>query len=172
MGSSLYNGIKNRDVISTSGTRRMGIETMPPLITRGVLIDVAEFEQVDHLEAGYAIQPAELDETLAAQKSEVRPGDPVPLRTGWGRLWKIPENFLFGEPGLGKACAKWAVEHEIVCWGCDQFATDPIPFETEGEVLPMHPEMLTKAGIRLVEKSIWRRSRDRKYTSFVFSRLH
>jgi len=155
MGSSLYNGIKNRDVISTSGTRQMGIETMPPLITRGVLIDVAE-----------------LDETLAAQKSEVRPGDPVPLRTGWGRLWKIPENFLFGEPGLGKACAKWAVEHEIVCWGCDQFATDPIPFETEGEVLPMHPEMLTKAGIRLVEKSIWRRSRDRKYTSFVFSRLH
>ena len=54
MGSSLYNGIKNRDVISTSGTRQMGIETMPPLITRGVLIDVAEFEQVDHIEAGYA----------------------------------------------------------------------------------------------------------------------
>jgi hypothetical protein len=62
----------------------MDIETMPPLITRGVLIDVAEFEQVDHLEAGYAIQPAELDETLAAQKSEVRPGEPSTFAYGLG----------------------------------------------------------------------------------------
>jgi len=38
-----------------------------------------------------------------------------------------------------------------VCWGCDQLGTDPIPFETEGEALPMHLEMLTKAGIRLME---------------------
>jgi len=88
MGSSLYNGIKNRDVISTSGTRQMGIETMPPLITRGVLIDVAEFEQVDHLEAGYAIQPAELDETLAAQRARLGPGTQylcVQVGVGFGR---------------------------------------------------------------------------------------
>jgi hypothetical protein len=38
-----------------------------------------------------------------------------------------------------------------VCWGCDQLGTDPIPFETEGGALPMHLEMLTKAGIRLME---------------------
>jgi kynurenine formamidase len=58
---------------------------------------------------------------------------------------------LSGEPGIAKACAKWAVDHEIVCWGLDQFATDPIPFEIPGEALPMHLEMLTKAGIRLME---------------------
>ena len=49
------------------------------------------------------------------------------------------------------ASAKWAVDHKIICWGCDQLGTDPFPFETEREALPMHLEMLTKAGIRLME---------------------
>jgi kynurenine formamidase len=147
----LYNGIPNSSVIDTCGTRKIGIETMPPLVTRGVLIDVAKSKRVAYLEAGYAIQPDELDEALAAQKNEVRRGDTVLLRTGWGQFWKSPEKFLSGEPGLGEACAGWALDREIVCWGCDQFATDPIPFEKAGEALPMHLEMLTKAGIRLME---------------------
>jgi len=147
----IYNGTANRDVIDTFGTKKLGIENMPPLITRGVLIDVAGFKGVENLEAGYAIQPEELDKALAAQGVDVRKGDTVLVHTGWGRFWNDAAKTLSGEPGLGKACAKWAVEHDIVCWGCDQFATDPLPFEFEGEALPMHLEMLTKAGIRLME---------------------
>ena len=147
----IYNGTPNRDVIDTFGTRKLGIENLPPLITRGVLIDVAGFKGVENLEAGYAIQPGELDKALAAQGVDVRKGDTVLVHTGWGRFWNDAAKTLSGEPGLGKACAKWAVEHDIVCWGCDQFGTDPIPFEFEGEALPMHLEMLTKAGIRLME---------------------
>jgi kynurenine formamidase len=147
----IYNGIRNRDAIDTFGTKKLGIETMPPLITRGVLIDVAGWKGVEYLEAGYAIQPAELDSTLVAQGIEVKRGDTVLVHTGWGRFWTDTAKTLSGEPGLGQACAKWAVDHDIVCWGCDQFATDPLPFETEGEALPMHLEMLTKAGIRLME---------------------
>src|ERR1700688_1963793 len=56
-----------------------------------------------------------------------------------------------GEPGIRKACADWAIKHNIICWGLDQFATDPLPFEFPGEALPMHIAMLTKAGIRLME---------------------
>jgi kynurenine formamidase len=147
----IYNGTANRDVIDTFGTRKLGIENLPPLITRGVLIDVAGFKGVENLEAGYAIQPGELDKSLAAQGVDVRKGDTVLVHTGWGRFWNDAAKTVSGEPGLGKACAKWAVEHDIVCWGCDQFGTDPIPFEFEGEALPMHLEMLTKAGIRLME---------------------
>lgn len=127
------------------------MKTCPPLITRGILIDVAGFKGVENLEAGYAIQPQELDQAIASQKIEVRKGDTVLVHTGWGRFWNDAAKTLSGEPGLGKACAQWAVDHDIVCWGCDQFATDPLPFEFEGEALPMHLEMLTKAGIRLME---------------------
>jgi len=124
---------------------------MPPLITRGILIDVAGLKGVDFLEAGYAIQPNELDGALAAQGINVKRGDTVLVHTGWGRFWTDAAKTLSGEPGLGRACATWAVDHDIICWGCDQAAIDVFPFETEGEALPMHLEMLTKAGIRLME---------------------
>lgn len=158
----VYDGVPNRQIIDTFGTRRFGIETMPPLIGRGIFIDVVAHKGVDMLPAGYAIQPGELDEVLAAQGTEVRPGDTVLVHTGWGRNWHDPERMLSGEPGIGKACAQWAVDHDIVCWGLDQFATDPVPFESPGEALPMHIAMLTKAGIRLMENVVMEElSRDR-----------
>jgi kynurenine formamidase len=150
-GFLMYNGVRNSDVISSFGTTRLGIEGMPPLICRGILIDVAKLANVEMLPAGYAISPDELDGALAAQGVEVRRGDAVLVHTGWGKLWDRPDEMNQGEPGLGKACAAWAVEHEIVCWGIDQFGTDAIPFETPGEALPMHLEMLMKHGIRLME---------------------
>ncbi len=54
----------NSEVIDTFGTKKLGIENMPPLITRGILIDVAGFKGVENLEAGYAIQPNELDQAI------------------------------------------------------------------------------------------------------------
>jgi len=147
----LYNGRRNADVISSFGTTELGVEHTTPIISRGVLIDIAGDNGVDILPAGYAIQPDELDAALAKQGVAVEEGDAVLVNTGWGRDWKNPEKMLSGEPGLGKACAKWAVDKNIVSWGLDQFATDPVPFEFEGEALPMHIAMLTKAGIRLME---------------------
>jgi kynurenine formamidase len=147
----IYNGLRNKDVIDTFGTKRLGIEKMPPMIARGILIDVATHNGVEMLEAGYAIQPQELDAVLAAQGIRVESGDVVLVHTGWGRNWRNSKKMLSGEPGLGKACAQWAIDHGIICWGLDQFATDPLPYETPGEALPMHIAMLTKAGIRLME---------------------
>ena len=147
----VYNGIRNLDIIDSFGTKKLGIEHMPPLIGRGVLIDVAGYKGVDYLPIGYSISPQELDDTLLSQNVVVREGDTVLVNTGWGRHWHDTAKILLGEPGLGKACADWAVDKNIVSWGVDQFATDPIPFELEGEALPMHIAMLTKSGIRLIE---------------------
>jgi kynurenine formamidase len=160
----VYNGVPNRDIIDSFGTCRFGAECMPPLIGRGILADVVTHLGVDMLPAGYAIQPDELDATLAAQGTKVREGDTLLVHTGWGRNWHDPETMLSGEPGIGKACAQWAVDRNIVCWGLDQFATDPVPIETPGEALPMHIAMLTKAGIRLMENVAMEEiSRDRVY---------
>jgi kynurenine formamidase len=147
----VYNGMRNKEIVSSFGTTKLGAEQMPPLIGRGILIDVCGHKGVEMLPAGYAISPAELDDALAAQGTAVQEGDTVLVHTGWGRNWHDAEKTLSGEPGLAKACAQWAVDHNIVCWGCDQFATDPIPFENPGEALPMHIAMLSKAGIRLME---------------------
>lgn len=147
----VYNGKKNKDIIDTFGTSELGAEHMPPFIARGVLIDVAGHLDKEYLPAGYAIQPDELDAALAAQNVSVQEGDVVLVHTGWGKHWGDPEMTLSGEPGLGEACAHWANAKNILCWGIDQFATDPVPFENAGEALPMHLEMLMKSGIRLME---------------------
>ena len=163
----LYNGIRNKDIMTSLGASKLGIETMPPLIGRGILIDVAGHRGVDMLPMGYAIQPAELDEVLAAQGTEVREGDLVLVHTGWGKNWLDPDTMMKGEPGLGKACGQWAVDKNIVCWGCDQFATDPLPYEFPGEALPMHISMLVKAGIRLMENVNMKPLLDAKVYEFL-----
>jgi kynurenine formamidase len=147
----VYNGLKNKDIIDSFGTKQLGIEHMPPLFCRGVFADVCGYKGVDMFPPGYCISPREIDETLAAQGVEVREGDAVLVHTGWGKNWHDPEKMLSGEPGLAMACADWAREKNIVTWGTDQFATDPLPFEQKGISLPMHIEMLTKSGIRLIE---------------------
>jgi kynurenine formamidase len=163
----LYNGIRNKDVVSSFGTTKLGIETMPPLIARGILIDVAGHKGVDTLPMGYAIQPKELDAALEAQGIKVREGDLVLVHTGWGKHWLDPDKMMEGEPGLGKACGQWAVDHNIICWGVDQFATDPLPYEFPGEALPMHISMLVKAGIRLIENVNMHEIVDKKIHEFL-----
>lgn len=147
----VYNGIPNLDIIDTFGTKRLGVETMPPLICRGVLADVAAYKGVDFLPIGYPISPREIDGALGAAGVEVRQADAVFVHTGWGRHWTNPKLYQSGEPGLGKACAAWAIEHDIVAWALDNHSVDCFPYETPGEALPMHIEMLMKHGIRLVE---------------------
>ena len=166
----VYNGVPNAEIVSSFGTTRFGAETMPPLIGRGILIDMAGHQGVDTLPAGYAIQPDELEAALARQGTTVQEGDTVLVYTGWSRNWHDPGTMLSGEPGLGKACAQWAVDKGIICWGLDQFATDPVPFETPGEALPMHIAMLSKAGIRLMENVFMEEIvRDRVYEMLLIA---
>ena len=54
---------------------------MAPIVTRGVLLDVA----LGALPAGYAVTAAELER--AAAGVELRPGDVVLVRLGSGALW-------------------------------------------------------------------------------------
>lgn len=149
----LYNGVLNSDIISSFGTSRLGVETMPPIICRGIVLDLVAAAGVDCLPAGYAISPEELDQAVTLAGLAVMPGDAVFVHTGWGKKWSDAREYLSGEPGLGKRCADWAADRDIVLWGTDQFGVDVLPFETPGEALPVHIEMLVKHGIRLLENA-------------------
>ena len=50
----LYNGIPD-DAIDERGAAKLGIEHFGPVVTRGVLLDIARLHGVDHFEPGYAI---------------------------------------------------------------------------------------------------------------------
>src|SRR5919205_2105519 len=75
VGDRFYNGHRARDIVQDWGTNKLGIETVPPIVTRGVLVDAARHRGVERLQAGDVITVDELEAILRAQGTDVRPGD-------------------------------------------------------------------------------------------------
>ena len=80
-GGRLYNDIP-ADVIDDRGAHRLGIENFGPVVSRGVLVDVARLHRVDHFEDGHPIGGDDLDAALARQGVTVEAGDILLVRTG------------------------------------------------------------------------------------------
>lgn len=128
IGDRFYNGWRTQEIVEEWGTNRLGIETVPPIVTRGVLADVARYRGVERLEAGTVITVAELEATLRAQRVEVGPGDALLFHTGWGALWdRDPERYTAGEPGPGWAVAEWLVERRVALTGADTWSFGAAP---------------------------------------------
>jgi hypothetical protein len=82
IGDRFYNGWTTKQVVERWGLNRFGIETVPPIVTRGVLIDIARIKGVAQLDKGYVITVADVEAALSAQGIDVRAGDAVLFHTG------------------------------------------------------------------------------------------
>ena len=130
IGERTYNGHRLEDLVEKHGTNRLGIETLPQVVTRGLLLDVAAARGVDRLEVGDVVTPADAVAALARAGLEVRPGDALLIHTGWGAAWAVDnDRYLSGEPGPGLALAAWLVERRVAITGCDTWSCGPVPSE-------------------------------------------
>jgi len=130
IGDRFYNGWRTVDIVEEWGTRKLGIETVPPVIARGVLADVARHRGVPRLEAGDVITINDVEGALRAQGTAVGPGDVLLLHTGWGSLWdEDPRRFTSGEPGPGIAVAEWLVDRRVALTGADTWSFGAVPGE-------------------------------------------
>jgi hypothetical protein len=82
-----YNGFKESDWGGNWGVRKADATTIPPIVARGVLIDVAGAKRLDALPSNYAISVSDLQQALSVQKTQLKPGDIVLIRTGTLRYW-------------------------------------------------------------------------------------
>jgi kynurenine formamidase len=141
-----YNGHRITDIAAPYGTTRLGVETLPQVVTRGLLVDVAGRRGVPRLEAGDVIEPADVADV------DVRPGDAVLFHTGWGQLWyDDPTRYSSGEPGPGLALAEWLVDNRVALTGCDTWSYGPVPAEDPDQPF-LVPQMLnTHYGVVVVE---------------------
>ncbi|MCB1748460.1 MAG: cyclase family protein, partial [Gammaproteobacteria bacterium] len=97
-----YNGFKGKDFATVDGLQRMGIETYPPIVARGVMLDMAACMGKDMLEEGTAFNRAEIQACEQQQGVSIEKGDVVLFNTGWMKLLDSePERFGKVEPGLG-----------------------------------------------------------------------
>ena len=146
----LYNGFPGDGVRSTTGAAKLGIEKMPPVVTRGVLLDLVRLKgRVLH--DGESIGRADLE--AAAKMAGVTPerGDAILIRTGWLEAQKGVKNPSFNqEPGIDVEAAQWLADCEVAIIGADNFAVEVLPFPT-GKVFPVHQLLIRDYGVPLLE---------------------
>lgn len=148
----MYNGHSSRSVRS-NGARKLGIQTLGPVVTRGVMIDVPRLLGVDALEAGFVITPAHVESALRAQGDlQVNSGDAVLFRTGWIERFDDlgPAAFEGSRPGIGRAVGEWAVDVGAVLLGADTGSVEVVPSE-DGSPMPLHLELIRNQGLPLLE---------------------
>src|SRR3981081_787743 len=146
-----YNGNKSGDFAAADGLKKLGIEKVPPIVTRGVLLDMAGYLGTDLVKEGTAFNVAEIEGAAKKQGVEIRQGDVVIFHTGWGSLiGKDDKRYNMGEPGLGVEGAKYLVSKGVVAIGADTWALEVIPFESKN-VFEVHQILLPMSGTYILE---------------------
>jgi kynurenine formamidase len=148
-----YNGFKESEWGGDWGVRRCDASTIPPIVARGVLIDVAAFKKVDALPGGTTITAQDLKDTLDWEGVALQPGDVVLVRTGTARFW--------GEDGADQeaiaahdtsgpdlAATKWLVEDQ----GAMLVGSDTSGYEgPTAEFCQVHKYLLVEQGVHIGE---------------------
>ena len=145
-----YNGYTAREMDTYSGLSKLGIEHVKPIITRGILIDIAGYKNTDRLPNSYEVTVEDVLGALEKQgikEVDIKPGDALLFRYGWSTLWKKPDEYNTNPPGIGLAVARWAAEKKVTMVGSDSWCTEVIPSPVEGLVFPVHQELMMKNGI-------------------------
>lgn len=150
-GGKLFGGLVADQSEQPNGLTALGIETYPTdrLVNRGVLLDVARYKNVDALGAGVEITAADLEATAKAQGVEVRAGDSVLIRTGWGKFFGDKGKYMGLRPGPGESAAKWLAERKVFLSGDDQLTYEVYP--EKGTIFPAHRILIADSGIYIVE---------------------
>jgi kynurenine formamidase len=153
-----YNGFKEADWGGNFGIRKCDATTIPPIITRGVLIDVAGFLKVDALPSNYKITADKLQEVLAHQKTKLHVGDTVMIRTGTTRYWgkNGSDHKKLGQhdsAGIDLGAAKWLVEQQgAILIGSDTSGLEYAPAADEPpSFIPVHRYLLVQQGVHIGE---------------------
>jgi len=150
-GGSFYNCFTLDDIATRKGFRKLGIENVGMLMSRGVLIDVAGLKGVDMLEPGYVITDQDLQQALAKENMTLQPGDIVVINTGWGNLLgRDNARYEKGSPGIGIAAGMWLVTQDPMMIAADNCCVEVRP-SVPGTSLPIHSMMLIQHGIYLLE---------------------
>ena len=151
-GDRLYNGFCAPDVVTDWGLTALGIENAPPIITRGLVFDVAGLDGGPHLNPGRVVTPDDLARAAQAGGFRVEPGDVALIRTGWGRYFAVDNaKYLQGEPGIDVPGAKWLIEQGIAAIGTDNMAVEVLPNPDHSLGLPVHQYALSQCGVYLIE---------------------
>jgi len=135
------------------GLKKLGIENVPAVATRGVLLDMAAYFGTDIVKEGTPFNRAEIEGAMKRQGiTSIEKGDVVLFHTGWLKLLG-KDNTRFGSvgPGLGIEGAKYLASLEVAMVGADNPSVEVVPFEEGAGMFEVHQILLALNGIHILE---------------------
>lgn len=138
-----YNGYSTAEMKNPFGLLKLGIEHIKPIITTGLLIDIAAYLDTSTLENGYEVSLDEVRGALKKQgisEDEITPGDAILFNFGWWRNWHT-DFVMDGDkrPKISMEVVQWLIEKQPSMVGSDSIL--------DGEIFNVHSELTMKNGI-------------------------
>lgn len=153
-----------------NGLKVMGIDTTPPVVRKGVLLDIPPLLNSEVLPNDFGIGEKEMEEAAEKEGVKIEEGDVVLIRTGWMKFWDDRRKYLSiekGVPGVIEGGAKFLAQKRISFTGSDTTAYDKVP----PHHLPCHVILLVENGIQIMEMlNLDELSKNRTY-AFLFIAL-
>ena len=168
-GGKMWNG-HDQAPQASDGLEWAAVHQIPPIVGRGIMLDVAAQRRVEHLCLGELVTAADLEACGNAQGVRVEPGDVLMIHTGWHRVFKSNRTFWEqGEPGPDASLAEWLKAKDVVAVGADNVGVEAKPGILRQETgQSLHVAALHNLGVHLIENvNLEELARDRVY-EFLF----
>jgi kynurenine formamidase len=146
-----WNGFNAEEHLGSRAWTVGGADRYPPLIARGVVLDIAALHGADRVPDAYVIGPDDLRGAASRQELELRRGDIVLIRTGKMQVWPAAEYLDMPMPGINLAAARYLCEEAgAMIVGADTAALEAFPGDEEGYA-PVHCYMFATTGTPIME---------------------
>jgi len=167
----LYGGHSAADEQVGGRFMRGGIHEVPPMVCRGVLLDIPRLHGWAACPPAYEITVTDLEAAAAAQKIAIGAGDVVLIRSGWAQRWDDREAYIgaaTGVPGISEAGALWLASQKIRAVGADTIAFEYLAEGAGHSRLPAHRVLLVENGINIIETMNLEQLSEENYGEFTF----
>jgi kynurenine formamidase len=180
-----YNGFTEEELTGANrglgGLEALGVETVKPIITRGILVDVAGYKGVPVLGSRYEVTMADVRGALLKQginEASIEAGDAILFNYGWAVNWGNPQKYndgrFFvgdnqGSPGIGIEVARWLISKRVSMVGADSCCVQIQPPVTRPD-RSVHHELFFGGVFILENLDLRELARDRVY-EFLYLNL-
>ena len=149
-----YNGVHVSDFVTPAGLTQMGTQDIPPIVTRGVLLDMTKVLGANPVPDGTAFNTPEIEAAMKLAGVQIEKGDVVIFHTGAMAAHGDSKELMATHPGLGVEGANYLADLGVVAVGADSTALEAIPFENAARPFEVHQTLLAKHGVYILENMV------------------
>ena len=148
----IWNGFSEAEHLGSRHWTKCGADKVPPIVARGVMLDIPAALGIEMLPQGHAISVDEVKKAVDRQGTPLREGDVILVRTGRMKTYPDWESFMVNSPGISLDTAKYLVEEGgAILIGADNVSVEQAPSPDPDNWVPVHCYCFQEVGVPLLE---------------------